>query len=116
MRCRNVLCTTLISASLLASSGCAPSHPSAMNAATPTRIILTFNSVAPAPDDGHLTALLANACNCPPRFIRRYLAHGLIYQVDLSPDQTFNAFSQSLLSQGYAVGLRTVEQDVLERH
>lgn len=114
MRCPNVLCVAFASTLLLAVSACASSHPARNTAAEEARIILLFNAAAPAPDDTNLTTMLAEACNCTPRFIRRYLDNALIYQVTLTADQTFNAFSQSLLAKGHPSGLRSVELDTLQ--
>lgn len=115
MRCSNISYIALTSLLLLAASGCASSQP-ARNASTDlVRVILIFNSTAPAPNDANITALLTEACNCAPHFIRHYLNNGLIYQVTLANDQTFTAFSHSLLAKGLTSGLQSVEQDTLQR-
>ena len=115
MRFSNIICIALTSAFLLAASACASSQPARNATSFPVRIILIFNSTAPAPDDADITALLTQACNCAPHFIRRYLNNGLIYQVTLASDQTFTAFSHSLLAKGLTSGLQSVEQDTLQR-
>lgn len=114
MRYPNVLNFALASALLLSASGCESSQPARGTSAEYVRVILIFNATAPAPDDSNLTALLAEACNCAPRFIRRYLNNGLIYQVSLNNDQTFTSFSHSLLAKGLASGIQSVEHDTLQ--
>lgn len=115
MRCLNAICIALASLLLLSASGCASSQPARNASADLMRVILIFNSTAPAPDEANITALLTEACNCAPHFIRRYLNNGLIYQVTLANDQTFAAFSHSLLAKGLTSGLQSVEQDTLQR-
>ena len=114
MRFRDVLGIVFTGALLLPATGCESSHPVRDASDDNTRAILMFNTAAPAPDDSSMTALLAEACNCAPRFIRRYLNTGLIYQVSLSPDQTFAAFANALLAKGSSSGLVSVELDTLQ--
>lgn len=114
MRFRNVLGIVLTGALLLPAAGCESSQPARDASGEYTRAILIFNPVAPAPDDSRMTALLAEACNCAPHFIRRYLNTGLIYQVSLNHDQTFAAFSNALLAKGRSSGLVSVELDTLQ--
>lgn len=115
MRCSNIICIALTSAFLLAASACASPQPARNASTVPVRVVLIFNSTAPAPDDANITVLLTEACNCAPHFIRRYLNNGLIYQVSLAEDQTFTAFSHALLAKGMTSGLQSVEQDTLQR-
>lgn len=106
--CGGVLAATLS----LVGCGCSSKSQAAPDVqANTTRVIITFASAPPAIDDVRMNALLAEACQCVPTFIRPYLNNALIYRIKLTRDLPFSSFESALIAKGRTLGIRAVEQD-----
>ncbi len=104
--------------------GCASSSPTAVSSSTsdetrivmprPIRIILYFQQ--PTFENRQLTAVIADACQCEPVFIRSYSGDALIYEVALPQRQTFATFEKSLMRHSGELAIKLIEQDSIMQH
>ena len=63
-----------------------------------------------------LVAAIAEACHCPPVFIRPDLGDTLIYELALPAGYTFSAFQVELMRNAGQLGIKAVDQDSLLQH
>jgi hypothetical protein len=76
------------------------------------RIVIYFQHSTT--DSSQLAAAVAEACRCKPVFFRQYRVNALIYVIGLAQDISYAAFENALLQNAAKLGIRSVEQDVVE--
>lgn len=76
---------------------------------TPFRAIF-FLERPPAEDKRKLEELIAGACHCQPTFVRLHNSNAVVYEIYLTPDQSFSTFKSDLLATNNVVGLKSILQ------
>jgi len=77
-----------------------------------TRIVIYFQQ--PTTDSSQLAAAVAEACRCKPVFFRQYRDNALIYIIGLPQDISYTVFENALLQNAAKLGIKSVEQEVVE--
>lgn len=89
----------------------APSQSQSPQAQT-IRIVIYFQQTTT--DSSQLATAIAETCRCQPVFFRQYRDNVLIYIIGLPQDISYAAFANTLLQNAAKLGIRSVEQDVVE--
>ena len=76
----------------------------------PLRVILQLKKT-PAANTPELKSAVAQACQCEPHFVRLLNMNSIIYQIMLTPAQTFVLFKDAMLTANKKLGIKDIVQE-----